>query len=63
MGDKREAVLGAALELFVERGFHGTTVPEIAERAGVGAGTIYRHFASKEASRSSTCAIGATTRP
>lgn len=49
MGDKREAVLGAALELFVERGFHGTTVPEIAERAGVGAGTIYRHFASKEA--------------
>lgn len=49
VGDKREAVLGAALELFVERGFHGTTVPEIAERAGVGAGTIYRHFPSKEA--------------
>jgi AcrR family transcriptional regulator len=47
--DKREAILDAALELFVERGFHGTAVPEIAERAGVGAGTIYRHFASKEA--------------
>ncbi len=49
VGDKREAILAAALELFVERGFHGTTVPEMAERAGVGAGTIYRHFASKEA--------------
>lgn len=47
--DKREAILAAALELFVERGFFGTAVPEIAERAGVGAGTIYRYFESKEA--------------
>lgn len=48
-GDKREAILSAALELFAVRGFDGTAVPEVAERAGVGAGTIYRHFASKEA--------------
>ncbi|HEU0033125.1 MAG TPA: TetR/AcrR family transcriptional regulator [Kofleriaceae bacterium] len=48
-GDKREAILDAALELFVERGFFGTAVPEIADRAGVGAGTIYRYFESKEA--------------
>jgi len=46
--DKREAILEASLDLFVSRGFHGTTVPEVAERAGVGAGTIYRYFASKE---------------
>ncbi|HEY1585823.1 MAG TPA: TetR/AcrR family transcriptional regulator [Polyangia bacterium] len=46
---KSEAILKAALELFVERGFHGTPVPLVAERAGVGAGTIYRSFASKEA--------------
>jgi TetR/AcrR family transcriptional regulator, repressor of fatR-cypB operon len=46
--DKREAILEAALALFVERGFHGTAVPLVAERAGVGAGTIYRYFASKE---------------
>ncbi|HWE27950.1 MAG TPA: TetR/AcrR family transcriptional regulator [Polyangia bacterium] len=46
---KTEAILKAALELFVERGFHGTPVPLIAERAGVGAGTIYRSFESKEA--------------
>ncbi len=48
-GDKRELITGAALELFVERGFYGTTVPEIADLAGVGAGTIYRYFDSKEA--------------
>ena len=47
--DKREAILDAALELFVELGFHGTAVPQIAKRAGVGAGTIYRYFESKEA--------------
>ncbi len=45
---KPEAVMAAALGLFVERGFYGTAVPEIAQKAGVGAGTIYRYFASKE---------------
>lgn len=45
---RREAILAAALELFDERGFHGTAVPAIAEQAGVGAGTLYRNFASKE---------------
>lgn len=49
VSDKREAILDAALELFVERGFFGTAVPEIADKAGVGAGTIYRYFDSKEA--------------
>lgn len=46
---KRDAVLDAALELFAERGFHGTAVPLVAERAKVGAGTVYRYFESKEA--------------
>jgi len=49
VADKREAIMTAALELFVERGFFGTAVPEVAERAHVGAGTIYRYFESKEA--------------
>lgn len=47
--EKAEAILGAALELFVERGFHGTSVPSVADRAGVAAGTIYHYFANKEA--------------
>jgi AcrR family transcriptional regulator len=46
--EKRHAILQAALELFVERGYYGTAVPALAERAGVGAGTIYRYFKSKE---------------
>ncbi len=49
VSDKREAILAAALDLFVERGYFGTAVPEIAEKAGDGAGTIYRYFESKEA--------------
>ncbi|HZS10166.1 MAG TPA: TetR/AcrR family transcriptional regulator [Blastocatellia bacterium] len=48
-GGKREAILKAALQLFTERGFHGTAMPLVAELAGVGAGTIYRYFESKEA--------------
>jgi AcrR family transcriptional regulator len=47
--DKKECILSAALELFAEKGFHGTAVPEIASKAGVAAGTIYRYFDSKEA--------------
>jgi AcrR family transcriptional regulator len=47
--DKGEAILVAALALFVERGFHGTSVPAVAERAGVAAGTIYHYFDGKEA--------------
>lgn len=44
----RKAILNAALRMFSERGFHGTNVPDLAGEAGVGAGTIYRHFANKE---------------
>jgi TetR/AcrR family transcriptional regulator, repressor of fatR-cypB operon len=46
---KREAILQAAVEVFAERGVNGVAVPEIAARAGVGTGTIYRFFESKEA--------------
>ena len=49
MADKRDRILDAALGLFAERGFHGTAMPALAKVAGVGAGTIYRYFDSKEA--------------
>ncbi len=45
---RRDAVLEAALELFEERTYGSTPMPLIAQRAGVGAGTIYRYFPSKE---------------
>jgi AcrR family transcriptional regulator len=47
--DKRRIILDAALHEFAERGYHGTAVPEVAVAAGVGTGTLYRYFASKEA--------------
>ena len=39
----------AALELFVEKGFAGTRLDEVAARAGVSKGTLYLYFDSKEA--------------
>jgi TetR/AcrR family transcriptional regulator, repressor of fatR-cypB operon len=48
LGATRRAILEAALRLFADRGFSGTAVPELARAAGVAAGTIYRHFDSKE---------------
>jgi len=44
----RERIREAARELFRERGFDGATLRAIAERAGMGASSIYRHVASKE---------------
>jgi AcrR family transcriptional regulator len=44
----RQKLLRAALELFTTIGFRATTTPEIAARAGVAEGTIYRHFSGKE---------------
>jgi AcrR family transcriptional regulator len=46
--DKGQAILSATLELVSQHGFHGTPMSSIAERAGVGAGTIYRYFKNKE---------------
>ena len=48
MASTRDTILGAALGLFAERGFHGASMPELAGRAGVASGTPYRHFESKE---------------
>jgi len=47
--DKRAAILTAALELIAAKGFHGAPTSEIAARAGVGVGSIYRYFKDKEA--------------
>lgn len=40
--------MDTTLDLLSEHGFHGTPISLIAQRAGVGAGTIYRYFANKE---------------
>ena len=46
--DKRTLILETTLDLLSEFGFHGTPISLIAQRAGVGAGTIYRYFPNKE---------------
>jgi AcrR family transcriptional regulator len=47
--DKRARLLEAALDLFETRGFDAVAVPEIAAKAGVAVGTVYRYFETKEA--------------
>jgi len=44
----RTKIFDAALQLFVEKGFHNTTVDEIATLSNVGKGTVYRNFKTKE---------------
>jgi len=44
----RARIRQAARELFAERGFDGATLRAIAERAGMGASSIYRHVRSKQ---------------
>jgi AcrR family transcriptional regulator len=44
----RARIRAAARSLFAERGFDGATLRAIAERAGMGASSIYRHVRSKE---------------
>lgn len=45
---RREEILAAATRVFAERGLRGTEVQEIADRIGVGKGTVYRYFPSKD---------------
>jgi AcrR family transcriptional regulator len=45
---KRERILAAATAVFAERDFHRVQVSEVAERAGVGKGTVYLYFPSKD---------------
>lgn len=44
----RQALVGAAQELFSERGFRATSTEEIVARAGVTRGALYHHFRDKE---------------
>ncbi len=47
-GDKRPRLVQAASAVFAEKGYASTRVADIAERAGVGKGTVYEYFSSKE---------------
>lgn len=46
--DRRDLILAVAAQLFVERGYSGTSVRDIAERVGMLPGSVYHYFPAKE---------------
>ncbi len=46
--ETRERILSAAISLFQERGFAGTSIRDLAERAGVTTAAMYYHFEGKD---------------
>jgi len=48
-GERRMTILNAALAVFVEQGFEGTRMQEIADRSSLSYGLVYHYFSSKEA--------------
>jgi AcrR family transcriptional regulator len=47
-GERRVAIQSSALEVFAERGYHTTSIDDIARAAGISKALIYEHFASKQ---------------
>jgi AcrR family transcriptional regulator len=46
--EKKEKIIKAAITIFAQTGYTGTRIAEVAEAAGIGKGTIYEYFRSKE---------------
>ncbi|MBT8380259.1 MAG: TetR/AcrR family transcriptional regulator [Ignavibacteria bacterium] len=44
----KEKILNVALELFVKKGYHATSISQIAQKAKISKGLMYNYFASKE---------------
>ncbi|MEJ2164293.1 MAG: TetR/AcrR family transcriptional regulator [Desulfobacterales bacterium] len=45
---RRRQIAAAAVQLFIEKGFHKTTTRQIAHKSGFSIGSLYEYFASKE---------------
>jgi len=48
MNRKKEHILETAMKLFAQKGFHATSMQEIAEQCGIAKGSIYNYFQSKD---------------
>ena len=46
--EKKDQIVLSAINVFVEKGFEKTTINDIAQAVGIGKGTIYEYFKSKE---------------
>jgi AcrR family transcriptional regulator len=47
-GERRVTIQSSALEVFAERGYHSSSIDDIARAAGISKALIYEHFASKQ---------------
>ena len=47
--DKKTLIINTALELFANKGYHSTSISDIAHKAGISKGLMYNYFMSKEA--------------
>ncbi len=47
--NKRDVILHSAMQVFSRKGFHDSTMEDVAQEAGVGKGTVYLYFPSKQA--------------
>ncbi len=45
---RRDRILSVALELFATKGYHGTSISQIAEKAKISKGLMYNYFKNKE---------------
>jgi AcrR family transcriptional regulator len=45
--ERRELILASAVKLFADRGYHATSMDEVAAQAGISKAVVYDHFASK----------------
>ena len=46
--EKREEILEAGIEAFAESGLHGAGMADIARRAGISVGVLYKYYVNKE---------------
>ena len=59
-GDERKKqLLRVALDVFIEKGYYGTSTREIARRAGVSSGLLFHYFSNKDSIYLELVKIGA----
>ncbi len=46
--EKKANIIGAAILVFAQKGYAATRIIDVAREAGIGKGTIYEYFSSKE---------------
>ena len=56
--EKRTAAILAAAAVFAEKGYHGSSTQDIAERMGIKQGSLYYYFKSKEEALGEVCLLG-----